>query len=354
MKIIRITTLLDFGGQEKQYISFANQKNRLQNDYVFAAIGHGGFAEKDLISKGFKVKIFNQNPSISNLKNIYLLYKWLKEEQPDIVHTAAAEANFHGIMAAKLAGVKTIIGEEIGFPNHSKKARWVFRQIYKLTDKVIGVSQSVKNYLIEIKEIKEQKGFVLYNPVTPPKEVVRDKQANFTMVSVGRLEIVKNQQLLIRSMKNLKNQNVRLILVGDGRERKNLENLISSLDLTGRVTITGFIPDPERYLAKADVFVLPSLSEGFGIAAVEAMHLAIPCLCSNVGGIPEFIENGKTGWLFDVQKENDLENKLNEILTLEKSDLISIGLKGKMAVSSRFSEEVYVEKLENLYKSLEK
>lgn len=354
MKIIRITTLLDFGGQEKQYISFANQKNRLQNDYVFAAIGHGGFAEKDLISKGFKVKIFNQNPSISNLKNIYLLYKWFKEVRPDAVHTAAAEANFHGVIAARLAGIKTILAEEIGFPNHSKKARWVFRQVYKLTDKVIGVSQSVKNYLIEIKEIKEQKGFVLYNPVTPPNEIVREKQTDFTIVSVGRLEIVKNQQLLIRAMKNLKNQNVKLILVGDGRERKNLENLISSLNLTGRVTITGFIPDPERYLAKADLFVLPSLSEGFGIAVVEGMLLGVPCLCSNVGGIPEFIDDGNTGWLFDVEKEKDLENKLNEILTLENSELLNIGTRGKVAVSSRFSEEVYVKNLENLYKSLEK
>src|SRR5690606_31379839 len=109
-----------------------------------------------------------------------ILYRWLRKLKPDIVHTAAAEANFHGVVAARLAGVKVVIAEEIGFPNHSLKARLVFSAIYRLVDRVICVSQAVLDFLVNIKEIPLGKGQVIYNPVTPPKEVARDSQQHFT------------------------------------------------------------------------------------------------------------------------------------------------------------------------------
>lgn len=352
MKIIRLTTLLDFGGQEKQYISFTNKPELLNNQYIFSAIGHGGFAEKNIINKGFEVKILNQNPSISNIKNIWILYKWFRQQKPDIVHTAAAEANFHGVIAAKLAGIKTIIAEEIGFPNHSSKAQKVFRQVYKLTDKVIGVSKAVKENLIKIKEIKSDKGVVIYNPVTTPKASLIIKNENFTIVSVGRLELVKNQQLLIKAFARIENKAAQLILVGEGRERKNLEQLIMQLQLQNRVRITGFVSEPEKYLAQADLFVLPSLSEGFGIAVVEAMQLGIPCLCSRVGGIPEFVETGINGWLFNPENKDELVAQLNAISKLDTQERIQLGSRGKESVAHRFSEEKYIVTLEEFYKEI--
>ena len=351
MKVIRLTTLLDFGGQEKQYISFTNQKELLRHEYVFAAIGHGGFAEKNIATKGFRVKIFGQNPAISNLKNIWVLYKWFRKEKPDIVHTAAAEANFHGVIAAKLAGVKIIFAEEIGFPSHSSIAKKVFRQLYRLVNKVIGVSQSVVNFLVEIKEILPEKGIVIYNPVSAPKKYKKEKAQDFTIISVGRLEIVKNQQLLIEAFSKLDNISTQLILVGDGRERENLEALVIKLQLQDRVTITGFVSEPEKFLSKADLFVLPSLTEGFGIAAVEAMQMGIPCLCCNVGGIPEFITNDKTGWLFNPESLQELIIKLNLILKLNEDNLKEIGNEGQQSIGNKFSEENYIETLEQFYSS---
>src|SRR5690554_1111084 len=117
MKILRLTTLLNFGGQERKYISFTEIPDLLHHEYVFAAIGYGGYAEITLKERGFEVHVLNCNFSIRNFFNIWTVYKLIKKVKPDVVHTAAAEANFHGIIAAKLAGVKTIIGEEIGIPN---------------------------------------------------------------------------------------------------------------------------------------------------------------------------------------------------------------------------------------------
>lgn len=353
MKIVRITTLLDFGGQERKYISFTQNPSWLVNDYIFAAIGHGGHAEKQIRNRGFDVIIFNQKPNISNLKNIWVLYKWFRKIKPDLVHTAAAEANFHGTIAARLAGVKVVVAEEIGFPNHSSKARVVFRMIYNWCDKVICVSKAVQQFLVAINEIKPQKGVLIYNPVGEPKSIERALSDAFTIVCVGRLEKVKNQQLLIKSFARLKDKSAKLILVGDGREKENLQKLITDLDLDSRVEITGFSATPEKYLAQANLFVLPSLSEGFGIAVVEAMQQGLPCLCSSIGGIPEFIEENKTGWMFNPTKEDELYEKLEVITALPQAERNDVGAKAKAYVLQNFSEKKYVTELEKLYQQLQ-
>jgi len=352
MKILRLTTLLDFGGQEKQYLSFTEKPKLLKHQYIFAAIGFGGHAEETLKKRGFEVHILNQNFSIKNISNIWSVYKLIKKTKPNIVHTAAAEANFHGIIAAKLAGVKTIIGEEIGIPNHSFLAQKIFRLVYKLADKVVGVSLSVKNHLVSINEIPEDKGEVIYNPVSIPTQFPKIVSEKFEIVYLGRLETVKNVDSLIKAFANSNNINVHLTIVGDGRERDHLEQLTSQLQIESKITFTGFSSEPSKYLSNADLFVLPSFSEGFGIAAAEAMFLKIPVLCSNVGGIPEFVKDGENGWLFNPQDINELSTKLNNIFVMDNTMLEQIGLNGYNKVNDNFTVEKYIHNLEGFYNRL--
>lgn len=350
LKIVRITTLLDFGGQEKQYISFTDKPSILSNNYIFAAIGHGGYAERIIRDRGFEVKIFNSNPGIKNLLNIIYLYRWFRKIKPDIVHTAAAEANFHGIIAAKLAGVKKIYAEEIGLPSHSKYAQFIFRFLYKLTNKVICVSEAVKDNLLQLKEIELNKGIVIYNPVSLPKRHFKIKEKKFQIVYVGRLEKVKNVEFLIHALAKLSCiEHVELKIVGEGRERKNIESLIEHYDLNNRITLIGFNNEPEIFVSQADLFVLPSLSEGFGIAVVESMLQGIPCLCSRVGGIPEFITNDLNGWLFNPDNEFDFLNKLEEIIQLPIEELEKVGNNGYKYAIQNFTVEHYISKLELVY-----
>ena len=352
MKILRLTTLLDFGGQEKQYLSFTEKPELLNNQYIFAAIGFGGNAEDALRKRGFEVHILNRKFAIKNIFNIWNVYKLIKKINPDIVHTAAAEANFHGIIAAKLAGVKTIIGEEVGIPNHSPTAQKIFRLVYKLADKVVGVSLSVKNHLVTINEISESKGEVIYNPVSIPQKFPKKESDQFEIVYVGRLEIVKNVETLIKAFANSNNTKAHLTIVGDGRERNNLEELTARLQLGSKITFTGFSSEPSKYLSSADLFVLSSYSEGFGIAAAEAMFLKIPVLCSNVGGIPEFVKNDENGWLFNPKDIDELSSKLNDIMAMDSSSLARIGQNGYDKVNDNFTVEKYVQNLEGFYNRL--
>ncbi|OWR15177.1 glycosyltransferase [Chryseobacterium sp. VAUSW3] len=352
MKILRLTTLLDFGGQEKKYLSFTENPELLRHQYVFSAIGYGGNAERKLKERGFEVHVLNRNFSIRNLSNIWAVYRLIKKIRPDVVHAAAAEANFHGIIAAKLAGVKTILGEEIGIPNHSSIAQKVFRWVYRFADQVIGVSQSVKNHLVNTGEIPESKGKVIYNPVSIPTPFPRKNSPNFEIVYVGRLEIVKNVETLITAFAHSNNAHTHLTIVGDGRERHHLEGLTSTLHMDSKITFTGFNSEPSKYLSNADLFVLPSFSEGFGIAAAEAMFLKIPVLCSMVGGIPEFVKDGESGWLFDPKNTAELTEKLNQIIEMDAESLHLIGRNGYDKVINQFTVERYIENLESFYHQL--
>jgi len=350
MKIIRITTLLDFGGQERKYLNFTENPELLSNEYVFASIGKGGHASHLLEKRGFRVKVFNGNHAISNLKNIWILYKWFKKEKPDIVHTAAAEANFHGVIAAKLAGVPKIFAEEIGVPQHSKKAIKAFNLVYRLTDGVICVSKAVKDHLVKIGELKPEKGIVIYNPISKPKEFPRKQKKLFQLVYVGRLEVVKNVEFFINAFAKLNNkERFFLTIVGEGTTRSTIEVMIEKENLSNFIELVGFCEEPEKYVSQADLFILPSHSEGFGNAAVEAMFQGVPCLCSNVGGIPEFIEEGRTGWLFSPKNQKEFLDKLEMIYNIPKSELKKIGNDGKLHVTKNFTTKIYIQNLQKIY-----
>jgi glycosyltransferase involved in cell wall biosynthesis len=117
------------------------------------------------------------------------------------------------------------------------------------------------------------------------------------------------------------------------------------------VTITGFVDDPETYLSQSHLFVIPSLSEGFGIAVVEAMQQEVACLCSDVGGIPEFITHNENGWLFNPNRETELVDLLNKIITTPYAEIQKIAKQGRMSVENRFTTKNYVDILENLYQN---
>ena len=126
------------------------------------------------------------------------------------------------------------------------------------------------------------------------------------------------------------------------------KEVVKSLNRTDIAVVS----NPEFYLCQAHLFVLPSLSEGFGIAVVEAMQQQVPCLCSNVGGIPEFITENETGWLFDPNNEEELVAKINTIIASPYREVQLIGTNGKNHVNERFTSEKYITNLENLYQEL--
>jgi glycosyltransferase involved in cell wall biosynthesis len=149
----------------------------------------------------------------------------------------------------------------------------------------------------------------------------------FVILSVGRLEKVKGHKYLVEAFADIKKEipNARLILVGDGSERDNLEKQADELGIGGAIEFAGEILHDElpRWYHGADVFVMPSLSEGFGITAIEAMASVLAVVATRVGSLPEIVRDGETGIL--VERGN-AEQIYSAVLRIYRDETLRLTL----------------------------
>ena len=169
------------------------------------------------------------------------------------------------------------------------------------------------------------------------------------VLTVCRLSPLKRVDVLIDSFSKIREKNVHLIVVGDGRDRRYLENLASNLHLGSRVRFVGFRRDVERFYSVADVFVLPSICESFGHVLLEAMSSGVPVIGFKrkhpnvLTACNEVIKNGETGYSikFDVY---ELAAKINEIIGNEKLNE-EMGRRARELCEKEYSWEKHVESL---------
>jgi len=351
--VLHLLTSLNFGGVEKRMELLAEQPTG-DMQHLFCAIGGGGAAERRLKALGAPVQCLQQPVRIPCPAAILALFRLFQQLRPTVVHSHGAEANFHGLIAARLAGVPVRVGEEIGIPAHSGRARRVFRQLYRCAHCVIGISDAVTGWLVESGEVPPAKAVRVYNPVKLPVE--RSGQAAtpgaLRVGFVGRLEAVKNPLALVEATDLLLARGipVELWLIGEGRERARLEAAIRTQELDECVHLPGYQPHPDEYVRQCHVYVQPSRSEGFGLALVEAMGCGVPVIATAVGGAPEIVEPGVTGWLLPEATPGALASVLEEAWRLGPEQLRAMGLRARSAVAGRFEPAEYKSRLEALYR----
>ncbi len=357
MKIARIVFELDFGGVEKvAELAVVGFQAYPDIQMQLISLGKGGEVSDGLKSNGHQVWVMDQKAKIPDFGLIYQLYRYFKKEQFDVVHTVGAEANFHGLLAATLAGVKIRIGEEIGFPNHHIFYRILFRFTYQFAQRVICVSQAVKEHLNQIGELPLTKGRVLYNPVNLA-EVKTKKESSgnqLVFITVSRLTAIKNIKSLILSLGEIIHETdfrPKLIIVGDGEERNYLENLVREKQIEDYVSFEGYQADVFDFFSKADVFVLPSYSEGSSLSLTEAMHIGLPSIVTKIGGAAEILGNSDSGILIDPHSPLEVKDAILKFLKMDLGERTDMG---NLAIeqAAKFSKENYCTELLTLYKSV--
>jgi glycosyltransferase involved in cell wall biosynthesis len=388
MKILRIVSELDFGGVEQVLaisVPYLVQTKGIEVQVV--VLGKGGRISEGLIQNGFSVIVLNQSTRIPNIKLVFLLKTLIKNEQPNVVHCQGSEANFHGLWAAAMAGVKIKIGEEIGLPNHHSYWKWVFKWIYQKADRVIAISEAVKNYIIELGEVEWEKVKVIYNPVDlvrrvkaenfsqrisgGGREIPRelgagfhfaqndgnnnesDKEKPFVFVTTCRLVPIKNLEKLIEAFAKLvkgdSEKHLELWIVGDGPLKDALFQLVNQLGIQDSVKFFGFQEKVFQFLEQADVFVLPSLREGSSVSLAEAMSYGLPSIVTEIGGAREILGESQSGLLVDPFSTDAIFSAMLSMCKLSEEEIKEMGKKAIVA-SQRFSIETYVEELLQIYK----
>ncbi|MDN3690576.1 glycosyltransferase [Cyclobacterium jeungdonense] len=376
MKILRVVSELDFGGVEQVLaISVPYLVHSKRIEVLIVVLGKGGRVSERMIQNGFSVIVLNQATKIPNIKLVFQLKNLIRNEKPDVVHCQGSEANFHGLWAATMADVKIKIGEEIGLPDHHSYWKWVFKWIYRKANRVIGISEAVKNCIVELREVKGDKVSVLYNPVSIDEKRVdfsripyfrkdkgnctvdmSGKQKNnnsFVYVTTCRLVPIKNLERLIKAFSILlkvhNNKNMELWIVGDGPSKESLMQLVKQFGIQDSVKFSGFQENVFQFLAHADVFVLPSLREGSSVALAEAMSNGLPSIVTQIGGAREVLGESHSGFLVDPFSTDSILSAMLNMFELSEEERKEMGKMAKKA-SQRFSIETYIEDLLEVYK----
>jgi len=171
------------------------------------------------------------------------------------------------------------------------------------------------------------------------------------VVSTSRLTPKNGLDYLIKALAPL--GNVKLIIIGEGEQRKHLESLVQELKLNNRVFLPGALPHQElpQYLTIADVFCRPSVNEGFGISFIESMACRIPTIGTAVGGITDIISHGENGILVPPEDTKVLSGVLKRVIE-DGSLARKIAEKGFQTVKQKFIWEKVLQQMENLYQGL--
>lgn len=301
------------------------------------------------------------------------LWKTLQTLGPAIVHTRNLAALEAQLPARLLRGVKTVHGEHGRdmFDLHGKNSKYnLLRKLIRpLVGRYITVSKDLQCWLLETVGVPQGKIRQIYNGVDQdlfkPRDCDRRQIAppgfltdrSFVIGTVGRLAAVKDQSTLIRAFKALLDKNpesgrdYRLIIVGDGPLRVQLQELIAELHLEQCIWMTGDRSDIPDILNIFDLYVLTSLGEGISNTILEAMATGLPIIATDVGGNPELVEEGVNGRLIPKEDPSALANCLQE-LTGEQEWLRNMGKASLEKVKERFNWNKTVERYLSVYDEL--
>jgi len=216
-------------------------------------------------------------------------------------------------------------------------------------DAVVAVSQAVASRVVD------GPARVIYAGLSlPPGELPQHRARSEIIIgTAGRLVELKGIEYLISAVAALRREfpAVRVEIAGSGPQHEKLEEAITQRGLGEQVKILGWIDDLPTILSRWDVFVMPSLEEGFPIAALDAMAASLPVVATSVGGIPELIEDGKSGWLVPPRDAEALASRLR-LLLCDPELRLSMGEAGYTRVRDRFSAARMTESFARLYDEL--
>ncbi|WP_260679242.1 glycosyltransferase [Thalassomonas sp. M1454] len=364
INILHITYDMRIGGTEQvinNLISGADKQN-FSMSVLCIESPLGPFSEP-LIQQGIQIHQLNRKPNF-DFDLVIKIRKIIKEHDIHIVHCHQYTPWVYGALAA-FKQAKVVFTEHGRFyPDSSSLKRKVVNPIMaKLTDSVTAISQATKNALVTYEFLSKKTIKVIYNGIKPLQ--VEDKEVEelrlkldiseqtIVLGTVARLDPIKNHPMMLKAFKAALNNHpkIKLIIIGDGEGRAEIESIISELKLQQNVILTGYIPSPKAYIALIDIYLLSSFSEGTSMTLLEAMSLAKPCIVTNVGGNPEVVIDNKTGLVCpsdDQYKFSDAMAKLIE----EKELCSSMSYAAKQRFEDTFTTSSMVDKYQKLYKNL--
>ena len=356
-RVLIVVTLAETGGAQT-YVTSLLPALVEEFDVVVAAYGPGPLLEAARQAGARAVALEHVRRPLSpwrDLRGLLELVALFRRERPDILHANSSKAGVLGRLAAVMAGVPIRIFTVHGwaFSAHTGFASALYeraeRAMRPLTTVTICVAESERAAGIATRACDPERTVVIRNGVDADVTVTTSRDGAVpTVVAVGRLQRPKDPVTLARALGRLR-ASFSAVIVGEGPERQRLEVEIRRLGLERAVVLAGDRSDVADLLARADIFVLSSTSEGMPLSILEAMAAELPVVASAVGGVPEAVEDGDTGLLVPPHDPVPLAAALERLLA-DPALRRRLGASGRARVREHFGLEAFQQAHVDVYR----
>ncbi len=355
LRLLFVVPDLGVGGAERHVTTLLPNLDGSRFAPAVLCIGQPGALFTDLVDAGVPTRSLRRTKREAP-GALADLVREMRRSRPDMVIVRGYNAEGLGRIAARIAGVPRVV---VWVHNHGDITprgwlrRTADRLLDRITDAYYGVAQAQTEYLVNDLGYPADKISIVYNGVDPDRfdPAARRDLALAAELGIGADDAVlgilaalrpeKDHATLLRAFRTVVDElsNARLLVVGDGTERARLEKLTAELGLTGQVIFTGSRSDIPAVLGLIDVITLSSYSiECFPMALLEAMAAGRPAVCTAVGGVPEMVEDGVTGYLVPPHDPAALADRYLRLLR-DRGTARTFGAAARTAVETKFSLE---------------
>jgi len=292
------------------------------------------------------------------------IVKVLKSEKPDLVHTHLIHGDLYGTLAARWLGIKKIVSSKHNDDRFRRKViiQWMNRFLNRRVAAVIVISHALKDFCIGFEKIHPPKIKVIHYGLEGFSNRMKNKDLRQTLGYeddqvlfgiIARLTEQKGHIYLLEAFKKLAADypRARLLIVGNGELDDSLKKMTRQLNLEGRVSFLGRREDTADLYNAFDIFVHPSLWEGFGLVFLEAMTFSLPVVATGVSAIPELIVDGETGILVPPAEVEGLARAMAWMMDNPKERIL-MGEKGARRLKESFGMDKMVDETLSVYRGL--
>jgi glycosyltransferase involved in cell wall biosynthesis len=344
MNILQVINSLDCGGLEKLTLDLVKGlKSRGHNVTICCLEGLGELYGNNL--DGVEAMSLKKKTGL-DIGLPFRLASYIRQKRPSVIHTHNPGPLLYGTIAGRIAGVPVIINTR-----HGRAARHTSGLIWKMNDSLVAISHDAKNELLKTNTVKPGKIAIIHNGVnlkefnSNPENSLNEKkklglEASYIIGTVSRLSWEKDQFALIKAFTKVAAVEpcAKLVFVGDGDLRNDLESLAKKLGLGDKVIFLSFRNDISSVIRSFDIFALSSLMEGISLSLLEAMASRKPVVVTDVGGNPEVVVDGVTGFLVPPKEPQKMADAIVKIM--QNPELAQkMGEAGRRRVEAKFSLE---------------
>jgi|SRR5580658_961194 glycosyltransferase involved in cell wall biosynthesis len=354
MKIAHVVDSMEVGGAEtlvRQMCHLQREQGHEPEVYAVAALGALG---ERMRTEGFRVESNVGRHLIDSSRHFLRLFR---SSRPDVVHLHNPTPAIYAAPAARLAGVPSIVStrHSLVAPPRNGTMERKYKVAAMFCDWIVGICEATTSNIKDVGSAPDRKIVTVYNgavPVEPPPLDQRPAKSGFTLLYVGRLEPVKNLHFLLSAFRAAVAEvpEMQLWMVGDGTERRRLEEAVDQLGVRSNVTFWGQQMDVAPFFASADVFAMSSVSEGLPMSLLQALSSRLPAVVTDVGGMAEVVRLAQAGITVPLGRTESMAEALTRIAT-QASEREAFANNAEAAFRAHFTLPVMVERYSQLYRN---